>query len=62
MKWKSVNAVRRDPPLVERQVFGGGFFVSLHVVVLDGLQMFFQEFDDVIVWHVISSDGEISGQ
>src|ERR1051326_26025 len=54
MKGQSVNAMWRDPPLVESQIFGSSLAIYFRVIILNGLQMFFQEGNSFISRHKFS--------
>ncbi len=51
MEGKPVDAVRCDPPLIQGQVPGGGLVIGLDIVLLNGLQVHFQERDDFFIRH-----------
>lgn len=51
MERNTVNAMGGDPPLVECQVFGGGFMLGFQVIFLNGLQMLLQKSKNFRVVH-----------
>jgi hypothetical protein len=51
MEGQPIDAMRRNPPFIKRQIIGGGFVVGLDIIILNGLQMDLQESNDLFVRH-----------